>query len=200
MPARIDAEIARDQRRIAAHPAHREAVGDEAALEAGLQLLAEPVGLDRLDMHDRRGQHDARHLGQPVGGEIARQVAVERIALGFRHEERVGDEFGVDLPFQHPPGDLPAVMDRVGGRMRRAVAFQQRHQMRAVHVAVAVDGLGRRLDGEADREAGRLDIGKRPCMQLVRELVASGMILQRQFHRAGLRHGRLPDNGTDWRN
>jgi hypothetical protein len=81
---------------------------------------------------------------------------------------------------------------RVGRRVRRAEAVEQRRQVRAIAVTVALCGSLGLLDRQVGRAAGRLQLGKGPGVQLVRQPVAVGIVVEGQ-----LRHGGTPGRSSE---
>ena len=187
VPVLVDAEVGGDHRLAVHHPADREALAHEPLRQVRGDSRLHVLRLGRVDPHEARGHHPARRLGEPVRGEELEHLAREgprRQPLG---EEGVGDELGVHLPFQEAPPHGAVVVARPRRRVRGAVAVEERREMRPVGVAVAVGGVLGLLDREVDGAAGRGQLGERPRVQLVRQRVAIGIVVEGQ-----LRHGGTP--------
>ena len=138
-----------------------------------------------LDADQARGHHPARRRRQPVAGEERRHLARERRLGHAVEEQRVGDELGVHLPLQEAAPERARVVVGARRRMRRAVAVEQRREMRPVALAVAPGGVALGLDRQVQRPARRGQLRERPGVQLVRQRIAVGIVVE------GERHGGL---------
>ena len=184
MAVLVDAEVAGDHRLVVDDAADREALGHEPPGKVALDPRLARLGRDALDAHQRRGQHPPRRRGQPVGGEEREHVARERHRRDALGKQRVGDELGVQLPLQEAAPDRARIVAGARRRMRRAMAVEERGQVRAVAVAVALGGVLRLHDREVQRAAGRGQLGERPGVQLVHEAEAAGIVVERELGHA----------------
>ena len=175
VPRGVDAEVRGDDGAVIQHAGDGEALGDEPVVQARPDIGGGGVG---LDADQRGGEARARGLGQPVGREDVEHGAVEGTLGHAVGKERVGDELGMALPFQAVASELA---EEVGGVRRgpvRAEAVEQRVEMGAVGCPVARGGIALGLDGEEGGAAGRGQGREGPGVQLVGQLVASGMVAQ----------------------
>lgn len=133
----------------------------------------------RADPQHRRGHPHARRGAQPVLGENLEIRRVEGPLAKPVQEHRVGDELGMLLPFQHVLADGGGEMRGTGLGMLGAVAIEQIDQVIEILRPIARGRVLRLLDGKVDRAPRRLQRGKRAGVQLVGELVAQRVVLDR---------------------
>ena len=176
-PGGVDLEIARDDCGFVQHPGTGDAFGHEPVLDLGLDLI-EVLGQRFHPDQDRR-DHLAGRARHPVGRKDLGLGRVEGARAKAATKGRIGHEFCVAFPFQVIAPDPRGVMGGAFGRMNGAVAIQKRQKMIAIVCAVAVMRVDRLLDREINRVTGRVEVRKRPRMQLVHQRIAQGMVVDR---------------------
>ena len=196
MAALVDAEVAGDHRLAVDDLADRETFGQEPLGEVAVERRLDRTGRDALDADEAGDEYLPRRLREPVGREERQQLAREGHLGDALDEERVGDELGMQLPLEKAASERPRVVARPRRRVRGAVAVEEREKVRPVAVTVAVRRVPRLLDREMQRAAGRAQLGEGAGVQLVRESVAVGIVVERELHQGGLPRPVLADPTT----
>ena len=148
------------------------------------QLVAQPLGLgQRLDADQRRGHARAGRARQPVLREHPERRGVVGLLGHAVAEDGVADELGMTLPLEPVLAEFAEEVGRAGLGVSGTEAVEQLDQVRPVGLAVARRGVLGLLDGEVDRAARRREAGEGARVQLVGELVAQRVILDRDHRR-----------------